>query len=122
MEKGSANMMNSAGYCYLARGDYDQARQYFETARNSVELPELIALVDYNIACVDIMAGNRVGAVERLKDVEAQMQTLAKRDRIMACVFVPRWSNGAVLLEESTDPDLLEKCRESLAWLNEHPV
>lgn len=110
-------MVNNLGYLFMSVGDLDKARDLLCKAVNSYKEPYELALPNYNLGILEAKCGNFKNALEKIELCIKQLENVSKVKREMACLFIPKITDGELKFEEIRKPDLLEVANKAKSTL-----
>ncbi|MFZ0886891.1 MAG: hypothetical protein WA005_00425 [Candidatus Binataceae bacterium] len=121
----AASEINNVGYVFLASEEFQRARELFMEAirryDSDPEQPQVWRQLPlYNLAITEIRAGNMATGLSGLELCVAQLGAKGEGEMPCSCLFIPRYEEGQILVDERFDePDLKAVAAEALTNLKQ---
>ncbi len=107
--------LNNMGYLYMSLGDDQKAIAYLSRAAEIDPCKRMGILAEYNLGIAKAKQGQLRDAQANLERCLEQASRLPKLERECFCLYIPRYLNGELIIEEVMDPDLAEAAMKAHA-------
>lgn len=104
---------NNFGYLLMVSGNLAKARELLEKAVSDYEQPIDQALPIYNLGVVEAKEGDLSKALEKFELTMDKIKTAEKRERMCACLILPKIAEEKLIFEEVIEPDLVETAQSA---------